>query len=134
GGVAGRGLPVRQRRRRDPGGPLPAGGHRAGARTAGPRARRRLSHYPGELSPRRRVGHHGDPIGDRNRTPDGRATGRAMNEVLQTGQVVRTVPAGLACRVEAFLGGGNQGEVYRARLEGGDGPAGAGGGGEPAGT
>ena len=37
-----------------------------------------------------------------------------MNEVLQPGQTVRTTPSGVECRVEAFLGGGGQGEVYRA--------------------
>jgi DNA-binding helix-hairpin-helix protein with protein kinase domain len=41
-----------------------------------------------------------------------------MNEVLQPGQTVRTTPSGVECRVDAFLGGGNQGEVYRATLGG----------------
>jgi hypothetical protein len=41
-----------------------------------------------------------------------------MNEILRPGQTVRTVPSGLACQVEALLGGGNQGEVYRATLAG----------------
>ena len=49
-----------------------------------------------------------------------------MNEVLRPDQVVQTVPSGTACRVAAFLGGGNQGEVYRAELVDGAG-AGAGG-------
>ena len=49
-----------------------------------------------------------------------------MNEVLRPDQVVQTVPSGTACRVVAFLGGGNQGEVYRAELvdPAGAGPAG----------
>ncbi|HVG95480.1 MAG TPA: serine/threonine protein kinase [Chloroflexota bacterium] len=46
-----------------------------------------------------------------------------MNEVLRPDQVVQTVPSGTACRVAAFLGGGNQGEVYRAELVDGAGGA-----------
>ncbi len=42
-----------------------------------------------------------------------------MNEVLQPGQVVRAITSGAVCRVEEFLGGGNQGQVYRATLGGG---------------
>ncbi|MGH2350064.1 MAG: protein kinase domain-containing protein [Chloroflexota bacterium] len=41
-----------------------------------------------------------------------------MNEILKPGQMVRTAPSGMECRVEALLGGGNQGEVYRATLAG----------------
>jgi DNA-binding helix-hairpin-helix protein with protein kinase domain len=39
-----------------------------------------------------------------------------MNEVLKAGQTVRTTTSGMDCRVEALLGGGSQGEVYRAML------------------
>lgn len=53
-----------------------------------------------------------------------------MNEVLQPGQVARTIASGLECRVEAFLGGGNQGEVYRATLGNGTSPGGQATGGQ----
>ena len=43
-----------------------------------------------------------------------------MDEILKTGQVVRTETSGMKCQVEAFLGGGGQGEVYRAKLNGKD--------------
>jgi serine/threonine protein kinase len=43
-----------------------------------------------------------------------------MDEILKTGQVVRTETSGMNCEVEAFLGGGGQGEVYRAKLNGKD--------------
>lgn len=43
-----------------------------------------------------------------------------MDEMLKTGQVVRTNISGMTCEVEAFLGGGGQGEVYRAKLNGND--------------
>lgn len=39
-----------------------------------------------------------------------------MAEQLRPGQVVHTEPSGLPCTVETFLGGGGQGEVYRATL------------------
>ena len=39
-----------------------------------------------------------------------------MDEVLRSQQVVRTVPSGMECRVLAYLGAGNQGQVYRAAL------------------
>jgi serine/threonine protein kinase len=42
-----------------------------------------------------------------------------MNELLTPGQVVQTVMSGEDCRVERFLGGGGQGEVYRATWAGG---------------
>jgi len=38
-----------------------------------------------------------------------------MNELLQPGQTVHTHYSGEPCRVERFLGGGGQGEVYRAQ-------------------
>src|SRR2546430_3103425 len=41
-----------------------------------------------------------------------------MSETLKPGQSVRTQSSGLECRVEKFLGGGGQGEVYRATLSG----------------
>ncbi len=41
-----------------------------------------------------------------------------MNQILQIGQTVRT-DSGFDCSVEQFLGGGGQGEVYRAGLSGG---------------
>ncbi len=41
-----------------------------------------------------------------------------MARLLMPGQVVRTEPSGQACRVEHFIGGGGQGEVYRATLRG----------------
>ncbi len=37
-----------------------------------------------------------------------------MNELLKAGQVVETVISGQPCQVERCLGGGGQGEVYRA--------------------
>ena len=42
-----------------------------------------------------------------------------MNELLKPGQVVQTKLSGRACHVETFLGGGGQGEVYRAQWAGG---------------
>ena len=42
-----------------------------------------------------------------------------MNELLKSGQVVETEISRQSCQVEAFLGGGGQGEVYRARWAGG---------------
>lgn len=42
----------------------------------------------------------------------------AVNQILRIGQSVRTEGAGLECRVEKYLGGGGQGEVYRAVLGG----------------
>src|SRR5258708_27435066 len=41
-----------------------------------------------------------------------------MDEILKAGQIVRTETSGMNCEVEAFLGGGGQGEVYRAKLNG----------------
>src|SRR5262245_61129226 len=41
-----------------------------------------------------------------------------MSQLLKKGQVVATEPSGLRCVVEQFLGGGGQGEVYRAALDG----------------
>src|SRR5687767_4969614 len=41
-----------------------------------------------------------------------------MNEILKAGQTVHTEASGLPCVVEACLGGGGQGEVYRATLDG----------------
>lgn len=41
-----------------------------------------------------------------------------MNQILKLGQTVQTA-SGLACQVDAFLGSGGQGEVYRATLAGG---------------
>ncbi|MBN1250253.1 MAG: serine/threonine protein kinase [Anaerolineae bacterium] len=38
--------------------------------------------------------------------------------ILGDGQEVQTVTSKMTCRVEAFLGGGGQGEVYRAVLDG----------------
>lgn len=43
-----------------------------------------------------------------------------MNELLQPGQIVQTHYSGEPCQVERFLGGGGQGEVYRAKWSGGD--------------
>jgi eukaryotic-like serine/threonine-protein kinase len=43
-----------------------------------------------------------------------------MSQLLRKGQIVTTEPSGLGCTVQSFLGGGGQGEVYRARLEGQD--------------
>jgi serine/threonine protein kinase len=39
-----------------------------------------------------------------------------MNQILEPGQTVQTELSGMKCEVEKFLGGGGQGEVYRARL------------------
>lgn len=48
-----------------------------------------------------------------------RETGESgMFSLLQPGQVVQTKLSGLSCTVERFLGGGGQGEVYRADLDG----------------
>ena len=41
-----------------------------------------------------------------------------MNQILKFGQIVQTT-SGLTCQVDAFLGSGGQGEVYRATLVGG---------------
>lgn len=41
-----------------------------------------------------------------------------MNQVLRSGQKVRLQASGAECRVEQFLGGGGQGEVYRASMDG----------------
>lgn len=41
-----------------------------------------------------------------------------MSQLLKVGQTVSTQPSGMRCTAEQFLGGGGQGEVYRARLEG----------------
>ena len=41
-----------------------------------------------------------------------------MNQILKPKQVVQTKTTGLPCTVERFLGGGGQGEVYRAELGG----------------
>jgi len=41
-----------------------------------------------------------------------------MSEILKSGQIVCTEPSGMNCEVEQFLGGGGQGEVYRAKLGG----------------
>jgi DNA-binding helix-hairpin-helix protein with protein kinase domain len=41
-----------------------------------------------------------------------------MNQILKPGQTVQTETTGLLCIVELFLGGGGQGEVYRANLDG----------------
>lgn len=38
--------------------------------------------------------------------------------ILQDGQQVQTVTSNLTCTVESFIGGGGQGEVYRAVLDG----------------
>jgi serine/threonine protein kinase len=43
-----------------------------------------------------------------------------MNELLRPGDVVQMAYSGEACQVEQFLGGGGQGEVYRAQWAGGD--------------
>jgi len=39
-----------------------------------------------------------------------------MNQILKLGQTVQTETTGLMCTAEEFLGGGGQGEVYRAKL------------------
>jgi eukaryotic-like serine/threonine-protein kinase len=41
-----------------------------------------------------------------------------MSEMLRPGQIVKTESLGKACQVEEFLGGGGQGEVYRANFSG----------------
>jgi DNA-binding helix-hairpin-helix protein with protein kinase domain len=41
-----------------------------------------------------------------------------MNQILKFGQIVQTA-SGLTCQVDALLGSGGQGEVYRATLTGG---------------
>jgi len=41
-----------------------------------------------------------------------------MNQLLQPKQKVKTVTSNMDCEVEKFLGGGGQGEVYRADLNG----------------
>jgi len=41
-----------------------------------------------------------------------------MDQILKLDQKVRTVSTRLDCRVEKFLGGGGQGEVYQANLNG----------------
>lgn len=41
-----------------------------------------------------------------------------MTELLKPGQTVQTQSSGMACTVEQFLGGGGQGEVYRATIGG----------------
>lgn len=38
--------------------------------------------------------------------------------MLRDGQEVRMVTSGLVCKIDAFIGGGGQGEVYRAYLDG----------------
>ncbi len=40
-----------------------------------------------------------------------------MNQILKIGQIVQT-ESGVPCKVETFLGGGGQGEVYKADLSG----------------
>jgi DNA-binding helix-hairpin-helix protein with protein kinase domain len=42
-----------------------------------------------------------------------------MHELLKIGQTVTSVPAGIPCTVDQYLGGGGQGEVYRATMAGG---------------
>lgn len=41
-----------------------------------------------------------------------------MNQIFESRQKVKTESSGMVCEVEKFLGGGGQGEVYRATLEG----------------
>ncbi len=41
-----------------------------------------------------------------------------MNQLLKIGMTVQTEDSARSCRVEQFLGGGGQGEVYRATLDG----------------
>lgn len=41
-----------------------------------------------------------------------------MNQILKLGQTVHTESSGIPCKTETFLGGGGQGEVYRANLGG----------------
>jgi len=40
-----------------------------------------------------------------------------MLQILQTGQIVRTQASSLDCEVGPLLGGGGQGEVYRATAD-----------------
>ena len=40
-----------------------------------------------------------------------------MNQLLKIGMTVQTEDSARPCRVEQFLGGGGQGEVYRAILD-----------------
>ena len=44
-----------------------------------------------------------------------------MNQLLNSGEMVQMQTTGLSCEVGAFLGGGGQGEVYRAQLVDGQG-------------
>jgi len=39
-------------------------------------------------------------------------------QILEPGQIVQTVTSGMPCTAEKFLGGGGQGEVYKADLQG----------------
>jgi eukaryotic-like serine/threonine-protein kinase len=41
-----------------------------------------------------------------------------MSEILKVGQTVQSEASGASCKVEKFLGGGGQGEVYQANLGG----------------
>ncbi|HYJ84968.1 MAG TPA: hypothetical protein VEW46_02780, partial [Pyrinomonadaceae bacterium] len=41
-----------------------------------------------------------------------------MDEILKAGQTVRTTSSRVDCVVENFLGGGGQGEVFKAALDG----------------
>jgi eukaryotic-like serine/threonine-protein kinase len=41
-----------------------------------------------------------------------------MHELLKIGQTVHTTASNLPCTIEKFLGGGGQGEVYQANLNG----------------
>jgi predicted Ser/Thr protein kinase len=40
-----------------------------------------------------------------------------MNQILESGQIVHT-ESGVSCQVGQFLGGGGQGEVYKADVSG----------------
>ena len=42
----------------------------------------------------------------------------SLGQILEPGQKVQAGAAGIACEVQECLGGGNQGEVYRATLAG----------------
>ena len=42
-----------------------------------------------------------------------------MNQLLSPGQTVQAINSGQPCKVDKFLGGGGQGEVYRAAWAGG---------------
>ena len=44
-----------------------------------------------------------------------------MNQLLNSGEKVQMLPTELSYEVEKFLGGGGQGEVYRAKLVDGQG-------------